>query len=75
MVKLFYTYEETKRIVEIENKGFANIKLKNVLINGKKAKNVELGVSRTLQIVGGQFIVDQITFHIINEFDKPRLSR
>lgn len=71
----FYTYEETKRIVSIENNGFTSIKLKNVLVNGKKAKNVELGVSRTLQMVSGTIRDgEQITFHNINEFDvKPRL--
>lgn len=74
--KTYYTYEETKRIVSIENNGFTDIKLKNVLVNGKKAKNVELGVSRTLQMVGGTIRDgEQITFHNINEFAvKPRLQ-
>lgn len=46
------------------------------MVNGKKAENVELGVSRTGQMVWGTISdEDQITFHNISEFDvKPKLT-
>jgi hypothetical protein len=50
----FYGDEETKRVVEIVNSGFANIKIKDVLVNGNKAQNVELGASRTNHLVAGE---------------------
>lgn len=65
----FYSDDETKRVVVIVNSGFTDIKLKNVLVNGNKAENVELGVSRTNHMVAGGGLDEDpyITFHKINE--------
>jgi hypothetical protein len=72
----FYPDDETKRVVEIENSGFANIKLKNVLVNGNNAENVELGASRTNHMVAGGGLDEDpyITFHKINKLEvQPKL--
>ncbi|WP_133058602.1 hypothetical protein [Halalkalibacter urbisdiaboli] len=72
----FYLDDETKRVVEIVNSGFANIKLKNVLVNGNKAENVELGASRTNHMVAGGGLDEDpyITFHKINKLEiQPEL--
>ncbi|SDP81679.1 hypothetical protein [Halobacillus aidingensis] len=72
----FYQDNETKRVVEIVNSGFADIKLKNVLVNGNKAENVELGASRTNHMVAGGGLDEDryITFHKINELEvQPEL--
>jgi hypothetical protein len=60
-----------KRVVEIENSGFANINIESVLVNGKKAQTVELGVSRTNHLViGGGIEEDRyISFHNINDLE------
>lgn len=73
----FYSDDETKRVVEIINNGFANIKINKVLVNGKKAKKVELGASRTSHLVigGGLDRDPYITFHNIIELEvQPALS-
>ncbi|MFC7063818.1 hypothetical protein [Halobacillus seohaensis] len=73
----FYADDEKKRVVEIVNSGFANINLQNVLINGNKAENVELGASRTNHMVAGGGLEEDpyITFHKINKIEvQPELS-
>ncbi|KGX87120.1 hypothetical protein N783_10460 [Pontibacillus marinus BH030004 = DSM 16465] len=67
----FYADYETKRVVEIENNGFANLKLKDVLVNGFKAEKVELGVSRSNHMIAGGGLDEDryITFHKLSELE------
>lgn len=67
----FYADDETKRVVEIENNGFANLKLKHVLVNGFKSEKVELGVSRSNHMVAGGGLDEDpyLTFHKLNELE------
>ncbi len=62
--------DETKRVIQIVNDGFANCNLKSVLVNGNAAQQVELGVSRTNHMVLGAGVEEDpnITFHDIQEF-------
>jgi hypothetical protein len=64
--------------IELHNTGFANVKIKEVLVNGSlKPEEVELGVSRTgNMIVGGNLEEDPyISFHDITSLPiKQELS-
>jgi hypothetical protein len=73
-----YSDDKMKRIVEIVNSGFANIKIKSVLINGNKAQKVDLGASKTEHLVAGAGIEEDpnITFHNINDLEvQPVVER
>ncbi|MBT2680648.1 hypothetical protein J7E38_16685 [Bacillus sp. ISL-35] len=74
----FYEKDDTKRVVELVNSGFADIKLKEVLINGNKPESVELWASTTNHMVAGGGLDDDpfITFYKINEIEiQPKLSQ
>ncbi|MBP3966535.1 hypothetical protein [Paenibacillus lignilyticus] len=70
--------DNTYGIVEVQNVGFVDIVLKQVLVNeSEEPKKVDLGVSRSNHLVlGGELDSDpNITFHAINELKiKPALS-
>ena len=62
--------DKTFGIIEVQNIGFIDIGLKQVLVNEiEEPKQVELGVSRSNHLVlGGELDSDpNITFHAINE--------
>ncbi len=72
----YYQDDKTKRVVQIVNSGFADITLNNVLVNGIKAKKVELATSRSNHMIAGGGLDENphITFHKINEVKvKPEL--
>ncbi len=62
--------DKTFKLIEVQNIGFTDILLKQVLVNeSEEPKKVELGVSRSDHMVkGGELDSDSnITFHAINE--------
>ena len=62
---------EKKKIVEVVNSGYVHIKMNKVLVNGKEAKQAELGVSTSNQMVLGGGIDEEptITFHEIHQIN------
>lgn len=69
----FYSDRKHVRVIEIENKGFTDLRIKEVLVNGDQAKHVELGVSTTNHIVAGGGLDEDpnITFHSIEDLPIP----
>jgi hypothetical protein len=67
--------DKSIKLIELENFGFADIVIKDVLVNETEPpKTVELGISRSNHMV--TIANDpEITFHSINKYKiKPRLS-
>jgi hypothetical protein len=68
-------HDESIKLIELENFGFSDIVIKNVLVNEiEEPKTVELGVSRSNYLV---MITNEpeITFHAINKYKiEPTLS-